>query len=48
MGTLLQVLEIIFEVKRRKSNEKITRRRINFPIIKYARDNNMCTLVKFI
>jgi len=30
MGVLLQVLEIIFEVQRKMSNEKITRREINF------------------
>jgi hypothetical protein len=28
---LPQVLEIIFEVQRKMSNEKITRREINFP-----------------
>jgi hypothetical protein len=31
MGVLPQVLEIIFEEKRKMSNEKITRREINFP-----------------
>ncbi len=31
MGTLPQVLKIIFEVQRKMSNEKITRREINFP-----------------
>jgi hypothetical protein len=34
MGTLLQVLEIIFEVQRKMNNEKITRRKISFPIYK--------------
>jgi hypothetical protein len=34
MGTLLRVLEIIFKVQRKMSNEKITRREINFPIYK--------------
>jgi hypothetical protein len=34
MATLLQALEIIFEVQRKRSNEKITRREINFPIYK--------------
>jgi len=34
MGVLLQVLEIIFEVQRKMSNEKITRREINFPTYK--------------
>jgi len=31
---LSQVLEIIFEVQRKMSNEKITRREISFPIYK--------------
>jgi len=31
---LLQVLEIIFEMQRKMSNEKITRREINFPTYK--------------
>jgi hypothetical protein len=31
MGTLSQVLEIIFEMKRKMSDEKITRREINVP-----------------
>jgi len=31
MGVLPQALEIIFEVQRKKSNEKITRIKINFP-----------------
>jgi hypothetical protein len=34
MGALLQVLEIIFEVEKKKSNEKIIRREISFPIYK--------------
>jgi hypothetical protein len=34
MGFLLQVLEIIFEVQRKMSNEKITRKEINFPTYK--------------
>jgi hypothetical protein len=34
MGALLQVLEIIFEVQKKMSNEKITRREINFPTYK--------------
>jgi hypothetical protein len=34
MGALLQVLEIIFEVQRKISNEKITRREISFPTYK--------------
>jgi hypothetical protein len=28
---LLQAVEIIFEVERKRSNEKITRKEINFP-----------------
>jgi hypothetical protein len=32
MGTLLQVLEIVFELQMKMSNEKITRRKISFPI----------------
>jgi hypothetical protein len=35
MGALPQVLEIIFEVQRKMSNEKITRREINFPPYKF-------------
>jgi hypothetical protein len=36
MGTLpqAQALEIIFEVQRKRSNEKITRRKISFPTYK--------------
>jgi hypothetical protein len=34
MGTLLQVLEIIFEVQRKMSSEKITRKEINFSTYK--------------
>jgi hypothetical protein len=34
MGTLPQVLEIIFEVQRKMSNEKITKRKISFPAYK--------------
>jgi hypothetical protein len=34
MGVLPQVLEIIFEVKRKMSNEKITRKKISFPTYK--------------
>jgi hypothetical protein len=34
MGTLVQVLEIIFEVQRKMSNEKITIREIVFPTYK--------------
>jgi len=34
MEALFQVFEIIFEVQRKMSNEKITRREINFPIYK--------------
>jgi hypothetical protein len=34
MGVLPQVLEIIFEVQRKMSNEKIIRREISFPIYK--------------
>jgi len=34
MGTLFQVLEIMFEVQRKMSNEKITRRKVNFSIYK--------------
>jgi hypothetical protein len=34
MGTLPQVLEIIFEVQRKMSNEKITIRKISFPTYK--------------
>jgi len=35
MGALPQVLEIIFEVQRKMSNEKITRKEINFPPYKF-------------
>jgi hypothetical protein len=31
MGALRQVLEIIFEVQRKRNNEKIIRRKISFP-----------------
>ncbi len=34
MGVLLQVLEIILEVQRKRSNDKITRRKISFPTYK--------------
>jgi hypothetical protein len=34
MGTLPQVLKTIFEVQRKMSNEKTTRREINFPTYK--------------
>jgi hypothetical protein len=34
MGVLPQTLKIIFEVQRKKNNEKITRREINFPTYK--------------
>jgi hypothetical protein len=34
MGVVLQGLEIIFEVQRKRSNEKITRRKINVPTYK--------------
>jgi len=34
MGTLPQALKIIFEVQRKRSNEKITKREINFPTYK--------------
>jgi hypothetical protein len=34
MGAPPQALEIIFEVKRKRSNEKITRRKISFPTYK--------------
>jgi hypothetical protein len=34
MGTLSQVLENIFEMQRKMSDEKITRKEINFPIYK--------------
>jgi len=34
MGVLFQVLEIIFEVQRKMSNEKTIRRKISFPIYK--------------
>jgi hypothetical protein len=34
MGTLHQALEIIFEMKTKRSNEKIARRKISFPIHK--------------
>jgi len=30
MGALFQAFEIIFEVQRKKSNEKITRKKISF------------------
>jgi hypothetical protein len=31
MGTLPQVLKVIFEMQRKMNNEKITRKEINFP-----------------
>jgi len=31
MGALLQALEIIFEVHKKRSDEKIARRKISFP-----------------
>jgi len=34
MGALPQALEIVFEVQRKRSNEKITRKKKNFPIYK--------------
>jgi hypothetical protein len=34
MGMLPQALEIIFELQMRRSNEKTTRREINFPTYK--------------
>jgi hypothetical protein len=34
MGALPQVLEIMFEVHRKMSNENITRREISFPTYK--------------
>jgi len=34
MGTLLQVLKIIFEVHKKMNNEKITRKEIIFPTYK--------------
>jgi hypothetical protein len=34
MGTLPQALEIIFEMQRKKTIEKITRKEINFPTLK--------------
>jgi hypothetical protein len=34
MGVLPQVLKIIFEVQRKMSNEKITRRKMSFPTYK--------------
>jgi hypothetical protein len=41
MGTLPQVLEIIFEVQRKMNNEKITIREINFPT--YKKNKNLWT-----
>jgi len=34
MGALLQALEIIFEMQRKRGNEKITREKKNFPTCK--------------
>jgi len=34
MKTFPQALKIIFEVQKKKNNEKITRRKINFPTYK--------------
>jgi hypothetical protein len=34
MGALHQVLEVIFEVQRKRNNEKITRKKISFPTYK--------------
>jgi hypothetical protein len=34
MGMPLQALELIFEMKKKKNNEKTTRRKINFPTYK--------------
>jgi hypothetical protein len=36
MGTLPQVLEIIFEVQRKMNNEKITRRERSFKLTKHV------------
>jgi hypothetical protein len=36
MGTLLRVLEIIFEVQRKRSNEKITRKKEVFQFTKHG------------
>jgi hypothetical protein len=34
IGALAQALEIIFQVQRNRSNEKVTRRKISFPTYK--------------
>jgi hypothetical protein len=34
MGTLLQALEIVFEVQRKRNNEKIIKGKIRFPTYK--------------
>jgi hypothetical protein len=34
MGMLPQALEIIFEVQRKRNNEKIIKRKISFPLTK--------------
>jgi hypothetical protein len=34
MGVILEALEIIFEMERKRSNENITRREVNFPSYK--------------
>jgi hypothetical protein len=34
MGTLLQALEIIFEIQKKRNNEKIIIREISFPTYK--------------
>jgi hypothetical protein len=34
MGALRQALEIVFEVQRKRINEKITRRKVSFPTYK--------------
>jgi len=35
MGALLQALEIIFQVQRKKNNEKLTRKKKAFQFIKH-------------
>jgi hypothetical protein len=49
MGALPQALKIIFEVQMKRINEKITRRKINFPTYKthFSLFSSLWTLPNF-
>ncbi len=44
---ILQALEIIFEMQRKRNNEKITRREINLPTYKTQKKNSLWTPFTF-